>query len=335
VNFKKKYAPILHLLPKGKAGRPSREDQLERIAVAEALMKKYKTGDLTIEVVPTQEKEPEVVETPIVEETEEQVIERMQTKFENITEYANGIVSGAINGLVVSGPGGIGKTETLVRIFEHAAEEKKIKFEHVKGGNVTPVHLYKLLYENRHKKNLIMLDDVDKVWNHEDSLNLMKAALDSSLRRVLTWNSEAAILRRDEIPFSFPYEGCLAFVTNRHIIKEIEMGRGKDNAHLEAFVDRTAYINLRPEAVKKRVYTPDELNARRESYLWSEFMVKTNFILRQLGISDEDAEEIYAFTKEHYPTFRNVSIRTFLNVGRARLMSPNRWKELALETLTA
>jgi hypothetical protein len=333
VNFKKKYAPILHLLPKGKAGRPSKDEQLERIRTADALMKKYKTGDLTIEVVPT--KEPEVVETPVVEESEEAVIERMKTKFENITEYAHGIVSGAVRGLVVSGPGGIGKTETLVRIFEHAAEEKKIKFEHVKGGNVTPVHLYKLLYQNSQENNVVMLDDVDKVWNSEDSLNVLKAALDSSIRRTITWCSEAAILRRDEIPPFYPYNGSLVFVTNRNIIHEIEVGRGKDVDHLEAFVDRTAYISLRPDALTKRVYTAEELNGRRESYLWSEFMVKTNFILRQLGISDEDAEEVYAFTKEHYPTFRNVSIRTFLNVGRARLMSPTRWKELAIETLTA
>jgi hypothetical protein len=320
VNFKKKYAPILHLLPKGKAGRPSKDEQLERIRAADALMKKLKTGDLNIEVVPT--KAPEVVEAPIVEETEEAIIERMHTKFENVTEYANGIVTQAIRGMVVSGPGGIGKTETLTRIFEDAAEKKLIKFEHVKGGNVTPIHFFKMLYENRFEKNVMMMDDVDKIYNSEDSLNLLKAALDSSIRRRINWSSEAALLRNNDIESSFEYKGSLVFITNRDIIHEIENGRGKDVDHLEAFVDRTAYISLR-------------MKTRRELYLWSEYMVKTNFILRQLGISDEVAEEIYAFARSNYESFRNISIRTFLNIGRAHLMSPNRWRELALETLTA
>lgn len=334
-DFKKKYAPILHLLPKRtKSGRPTKDEMSEREAVAKDLMKKYKSGDLEIEIVPTVDKEPENEPVEDLPETEDEIIERMKVKFANIQEYANGIVSGAIRGMVVSGPGGIGKTETLVRIFEAAHEEKKAKFEHVKGGNVTPVHLYKLLYENRHEKNIVMLDDVDKVWNSEDSLNIMKSALDSSLYRTITWSSEAAILRRDEIPFSFPYNGSLVFVTNRNIIHEIENGRGKDVDHLEAFVDRTAYISLRPVS-HKRVWTAEEMKGRKEAFLWSEFMVKTNFILRQLGLSDEVAEEIFTFARENYHTFRYVSIRTFLNIGRARLMSPDRWKELALETLTA
>jgi hypothetical protein len=322
VNFKKKYKDVLHLLPKraGK-GRPSNDEMVERVKAADALLTKLRNGDLKLDIVPTKEAAVDVpVIAPEPEETAEQIIERMRQKFENINAYAHGVVNKAVRGLVISGPGGVGKTETLVRIFEDAAEKQLIKFEHIKGGNVTPIHLYKILYENREAGNVVLMDDVDKIYNSEDALNLLKAGLDSSLVRKIAWMSEAALLRNNNIPPSFIYNGSLTFITNRDLIDEAEKGRGKDADHLEAFTTRPAYISIR-------------FKTRRELFLWSEYMVKTNFILRQLELSDAVAEEIYAFARENYHLWRSVSIRSFIHIGRTYLMDQNRWRELAMETL--
>jgi hypothetical protein len=322
VKFKKKYASILHLIPtRATKGRPTNEEMKERLRIADELLSRLHSGDLTLDIVPTKM---EVVDVPIVvpepEETAEHIIARMQTKFENINAYAHGVVNKAVRGLVISGPGGVGKTETLVRIFEDAAEKGLIKFEHIKGGNVTPIHLYKILYENRFDGNVVLMDDVDKIYNSEDALNLLKAGLDSSIVRKISWLSEAALLRNNEIPPSFIYNGSLAFITNRDLIDEAENGRGKDADHLEAFTTRPAYISIR-------------FKTKRELFLWSEYMVKTNFILRQLELSDAVAEEIYTFARENYHLWRTVSIRSFIHIGRTYLMDQNRWKELAMETL--
>lgn len=322
MNFHEKYKDVLHLIPKRAAkGRPTKEEMKKRLKMADDLLRKYNSGDLKLDIVPTKV---EAVEVPVVvpepEETAEQVIARMRTKFANINAYAHGVVDKAIRGLVISGPGGVGKTETLVRIFEDAAEKGLIKFEHIKGGNVTPIHLYKLLYENRHDGNVVLMDDVDKIYNSEDGLNILKAGLDSSLNRKISWMSEAALLRNNDIPSSFPYNGSLAFITNRDLISEAENGRGRDADHLEAFTTRPAYISIR-------------FKTTRELFLWSEYMAKSNFILRQLGINDETAEEIFAFARENYHMWRNVSIRSFIHIGRTYLMDNQRWKELAMETL--
>ena len=52
----------------------------------------------------------------------------------------------------------------------------------------------------------IRLDDL--------SLNILKAALDSSKKRYISWNTDSNMLGREGIPDRFEFKGSVIFITN-------------------------------------------------------------------------------------------------------------------------
>lgn len=315
---KKKYAPILHLLPKRTStGRPSKAEVAERVRMAEKLLSNHLTGVTVSSPVR------EVIVVPPVERTDEEILAAIHKRFNVLNRFADGMVRGAIHGLVVTGPPGVGKTELVSRKFEAAKEANLIsKFQHVKGV-VTPINLYKLLWKNRETNNLLLLDDADKVFNFEDSLNILKAALDTSASRKVTWASEAATLRSEDIPNNFEYRGGIAFISNRNFRNEIDAERSKSE-HLDALMNRSCWIP-----------TEDILGTKREMFLWTNYMVRTNHILRQHEVSDEVMEEILSFMKDNINICRDLSIRMAVMLAGIYKIDPETWKESALEVITS
>lgn len=62
------------------------------------------------------------------------------------------------------------------------------KWKHIKGGKVSPFGLYQHLFQWRDNK-VIVFDDTDSVWGHEDTVNMLKSALDTYPTRKISWVS--------------------------------------------------------------------------------------------------------------------------------------------------
>ena len=58
------------------------------------------------------------------------------------------------------------------------------------------------------RNNVLVLDDCDTVL-YDETLNLLKAALDSCKKRKLSWNTDSALLRREGIPDTFEFKAQL------------------------------------------------------------------------------------------------------------------------------
>ena len=126
--------------------------------------------------------------------------------------------------VIITGEGGLGKSYTVIKALENAGlrdmsevlAEKDIgsvvmtssMFSVIKGFS-TAKALYRVLYENRN--SVIVFDDCDSVLKDPDALNLLKGALDSFDRRVITWNSE---MRDPNLPRSFQFKGGVIFISN-------------------------------------------------------------------------------------------------------------------------
>jgi hypothetical protein len=143
----------------------------------------------------------------------------------------------ARNSLIIYGSPGTGKTFEVTKTLNDEGLQEDKDYFFVKG-KITPAALYKLLYMHR-EGDIIVLDDTDSVWGDKEAANILKAALDSYDKRVISWEStrtapvtkmsklELEMYMREldgelqenpetkkKLPSKFPYEGRIIFISN-------------------------------------------------------------------------------------------------------------------------
>lgn len=90
------------------------------------------------------------------------------------------------NGLVLSGEGGIGKTLLVLSYVKNNLNPNEWAYN---SGYTTTLSLYEFLYKNKDKK-LIILDDLEGVFNNPLSLSILKGALyESGGKRICCYSS--------------------------------------------------------------------------------------------------------------------------------------------------
>jgi len=90
------------------------------------------------------------------------------------------------NGLIFFGEGGIGKTLLTISSVKNSLKPNEWAYS---NGYTTTLSLYEFLYENRNKK-LIILDDVEGIFNNALSLSVLKGVLwDSGGKRICQYSS--------------------------------------------------------------------------------------------------------------------------------------------------
>ena len=178
-------------------------------------------------------------------ETDEEVMDRIEQRFEILQQMTRATISGDVRAMIVVGPPGVGKSYGVEYELEKAGlfdriSNKKIKYEIVKGA-MTPIGLYCTLYRHSDSNNVLVFDDCDSVFQDELALNILKAALDSGKKRKIHWNSDSAMLRREGVPDVFDFKGGCIFITN---LKFDNLKSKKMQDHLEALQSRCHFLDL-------------------------------------------------------------------------------------------
>jgi hypothetical protein len=251
-------------------------------------------------------------------ETDEDVVLRISERFDILYKCTHGATTGNVRSLIVSGAGGVGKTHTVESILEYAKENAGVKSE-VVHGVLTPVNLYKLLYRNRFANCVTVLDDADSIFDEDQALMVLKAALDSGKSRKISWLAEgkSLISKKDgEVPTDFIYEGTMIFITNLDLQKFVDVGKNKYVPHMQALMTRAMYIDLR-------------LHTLRDLSTWVRHMVSKNHILVQDGLSYQQEKDVLDFITENRDKLRNLSIRTALQLGAMVKMEGENWRTMA------
>jgi replicative DNA helicase len=261
------------------------------------------------------------------EESDEQAMDRIATRFAILDEMTRAAINSDIRAMIVSGPPGVGKSfgvETQLEkatLFDKIAG-KKIRFEIVKGA-LTALGLYSVLYKFSDAKNVLVFDDADGVFADELSLNLLKAALDSGKRRKIFWNSDSSMLRREGIPDSFEFNGSVIFITNLNF-GTIKSKKLQD--HLEALQSRCHFLDL-------------TINSERDKLL-RVMQVHRDVSNDRIGglFADYDFpegkdKEILDFMWENRTRLREISLRMTLKIADLMKISPTNWKMLAENTV--
>ena len=241
----------------------------------------------------------------------------INTRFGFVEKLVTMVASGVQPSAVVTGEGGLGKTYTVTKTLE-ANGYKDISdladfevgsvintrkcFTFVKGYS-TAKGLYRTLFENN--KSIIVFDDCDAVLKDPVALNILKGALDSYGKRIISWNAD---MRDDDLPKSFNFEGRVIFISN--------MSQDKID---QAIRSRSMMIDL-SMTTNQKIDRMEHISKSEEFLPEYDKSVKADALALIRAIKDDCKE---------------ISLRTLIAVAKVRASNPTDYKDLATYMLTA
>lgn len=269
-----------------------------------------------------------VVKEPEVVEDDATVLGRFVRRFDIMRDVAGACIRGidSFRSVVVTGPGGVGKTEEIMgRVYSEVAaaeiiEENQIIVELVKS-HLTPFELYKLLYNMKEKNCVIVFDDVDAIFKNPDCFRLLKAALDTGDKKQVDWRSSSALLAQEDIPKSFNYEGSIIAITNMPLQQIADTGGSESSEHLRALLTRVFLMDLK-------------LHSTRDLTLWTRFMVeKHNILVKRDNLTPEQQTLVLEYMAKNRDKLKSINIRVARNIAGLMVMYGNEWSDYADEMM--
>jgi hypothetical protein len=236
-------------------------------------------------------------------------------RFEFVGDMVLMLAKGDQASVVVSGPGGLGKSHTVVAALEASGLTDVTVLDEFQVGSVldtaksyrvikgysTHKGLYRTLYEN--KDGVVVFDDCDSVLKDPVSLNLLKAALDSYDRRIISWRAD---MRDEELPQSFEFKGRVIFISNL-----------PSEALDQAIISRSMAVDLTMTAEQK---------IQRMQYL----LDQPNFMPEYAKSLKQDALNLINTLRD---SVKELSLRTLIQVTKIRKSAGAKWKDLAEYTI--
>jgi DNA-binding NarL/FixJ family response regulator len=255
---------------------------------------------------------------PISKESDAEIIERMRERFDILEDMTRAVKKGEVRAMIVSGAPGVGKSFGVEKVLaphallsDIANDSKLKKFEIVKGA-MSAIGLYKKLYEYSDRKCILVFDDCDSVLLDDIALNILKAALDTSKKRTISWNTDSRSLIAEGVPNSFEYKGGAIFITN---INFANIKSKKLQDHLAALESRCHYIDL-------------TIHTERDKMLRIRQIVADG-MLKDYEFSTEQEAELVEFIASNKARLRELSLRTVLKAADLIKSFPQRWQRVA------
>jgi hypothetical protein len=265
--------------------------------------------------------------------TDIEVINEVLERFNVLRKLAKGIGERKVKSLILSGAAGIGKTYTLTKILEMLAAQsegtdKATRFKK-SSGYITTIELYRLLYEYRNEGDVLMLDDTDNVFYDDNSLNILKAVLDTMEHRIVSYRTKSSVdvttddgepedLEADELPNEFEFKGSVVFVTNIDFHAFLEAGKNRVTPHIAALLNRTLYLDM-------ALHTP------RAVALWIKYMMERAKMLEapEHGMTPEQSAQILEYILANYDRIYKASLRTAVKLAELVRLDPEDWRVMA------
>jgi len=142
----------------------------------------------------------------------------------HIPKFTRMIAKGDAFAFLICGDPGVGKSYMVEKTLN---EFPSLQWDSY-GGDISPIGLYKKLFENR--EGVVVFDDIDAVFDNKIAANILKTALNSKDVRKISYlkrNHElfeshgmsddqmfSRYIREQKYPNSFVYDGGCIFISN-------------------------------------------------------------------------------------------------------------------------
>jgi len=255
-------------------------------------------------------------ELALANETDEQILTRLGQRFQILEDMTRAVKKGDVRAMIVTGPPGVGKSFGVEKVlskhdvFADVAQDGKLKKYEIVKGAMSAIGLYSKLYEFSDAKSILVFDDCDSILMEDLSLNILKAALDSSKKRTISWNTDSRLLRSEGVPNQFEFKGGAIFISN---IKFDHVRSKKLKDHLEALESRCHYLDL-------------TIDTTREKLLRIRQVVNECGMLDDHELSDVAKIDVVDFIETNAAKMRELSLRMVLKVADIRKSMPDNWQ---------
>ena len=201
-----------------------------------------------------------------------------------------------VNGLILYGKCGIGKTFNSMRAFK----ENGTPFVYL-NGHLTGLEFYHFLFN--HRTENIILDDVN-VLKSEINFNMLKACLNSNAR-IVSYNSSTSKLK---VPNKFTFEGTICLLLNKKPI---------NNEDFRAVESRILHYELKMNYEDKiKIITELSKNKYKD-------------------LTTEDRTKIVSWINENTnPATINLTLRTLIQLYEVYRYDKDNWERLAKSYFT-
>jgi hypothetical protein len=226
-------------------------------------------------------------------------------RFDFIEKFVGLIARKVVPSLIITGGPGLGKSHTVVnKLKECNKVEMEVgsldgDFLVIKGFS-TPKALYRTLWENNGK--ILVLDDADSVFKDPIASNILKGALDSNGKRIISWGAEFS--DRDELPNRFEFVGQVIFVSNL-----------SQQKFPQALLSRSLRVDL--------TLTQEEVIDRIES------------VFQEVEADEEDKSAVLEFVKKYASKATDLNIRSTLTVLKLRQQFGDDFERISLYNFVA
>lgn len=233
-------------------------------------------------------------------------------RFDFVANLVEMVATKQTPSVIITGEGGLGKSFTVkkaldkcgLRDMSEVLAESDIgsvvmseKCYVVMKGYSTAKALYRTLYENRN--SVIVFDDCDSILKDVDALNVLKGALDSFDKRIISWNSE---LRDDSIPRMFQFKGGIVFISNM-----------KPEKLDQALKTRSMCVDL-------SMSTDQKLDRMEHILEQGEFLE---------NVCIEYKRDAINMIRANKDSCKEISLRTLIQISKIRQANQANWDKLA------
>ena len=249
------------------------------------------------------------------------VVEAFQTTYYQTHNFATNTGKMAMNGLLVMGDPGTGKSYWVKQALRDAGVQKNV--EYLKGGTITAASLYVKLYLNRKAGRIIVLDDVDIIGHPEKNkiVPLILGACEEGKDRLCGWNTARrnSLMEEYDVPMDFLFNGNIIVITN---YTHVEIGE-KLSQWKGAFKSRFVNVECIFNHEQKYMYTKhlvDNENMLGANCKVHDYKVNNK---RLPGYPQDVIDEAMNFIDDNYMNFSEITPRIAVSIADVIMYNQN------------
>ena len=233
------------------------------------------------------------------------VVETLEGVYNQTINFANNPQS-AINGLLVYGDAGIGKSHWVKKALRDANAQSRV--EYIKGGTITAAALYVKLALNAGSHRIMVLDDVDIVHHSRD--------------RLVTWSTakKNSLMEEHDIDFEFLFNGNIIWITNDN--KETIKKSAKQWAQAidSRFNDACCIFNTE-QKLQYTKYLIEHCDMLGNNCVDHKYIDETGE--KVSGYPQSIIDSTYAYLEDNYEFLGEVTPRVALKIADTKYYNPD------------